>query len=94
MLDAMQAPRVPHTKPRSLAVIWGESLEARRVALGLSRAELARATQMTSQAIWQFETGQRVPLDRTKVELARALGTNPSALFEWPSMEDLLGGAA
>jgi hypothetical protein len=45
---------------------------------------------MTSQAVWQFETGQRVPLDRTKVVLARALGTTPAELFPWPPMEDLV----
>jgi transcriptional regulator with XRE-family HTH domain len=82
--------RTPHTAPRSLADIWGESLTERREQLGLSRAQLARAAEMTSQAVWQFETGQRVPLDRTKVVLARALGTNPGELFPWPPMEDLV----
>jgi transcriptional regulator with XRE-family HTH domain len=82
--------RTPHTAPRSLADIWGESLTVRREELGLSRAQLARLAELTSQAIWQFETGQRLPLDRTKVVLAQALGTTPADLFPWPPMEDLV----
>lgn len=86
--------RRPHTAPVSLAVIWGDSLKARREECKLSRAQLARVAEMTSQSIWLFETGQRIPLDRTKVDLARALGTTPGELFPWPSMDELERGAA
>ncbi len=77
-----------------LGVIWGRNLRARRKALGLTQRQVAEVAGLTQQAVGHFEAGDHVPLDRTKVELARALGTNPSALFEWPPMEDLLGGAA
>jgi transcriptional regulator with XRE-family HTH domain len=85
--------RHPQLK-RNLAIEWGLRLRARREALGLSQTQLARIADMTQQAVWQFETGKRIPLDRTKVALARALGTTPGDLFPWPPMEDLIGGAA
>lgn len=86
----MDTDRRPQLRSIDLAEFWGESLKARRVELGLSQGQLARAADMTQQAIWQFEHGRRVPLDRTKVELARALGTTPGDLFPWPPMEDLV----
>jgi transcriptional regulator with XRE-family HTH domain len=88
------ADRRPRTKGTDLAAIWGSSLCSRRKVLGLSRAQLARCADMTPQAIWMFETGQRIPLDRTKVVLARALGTTPGDLFPWPPMEDLVPAGA
>lgn len=95
--QVVNQPRRPHTAPKSLAVIWGESLKARRLSLGnppLSRAQVAKLAHITTQSVWLFETGQRIPLDRTKVDLARALGTTPEELFPWPAMSDMQDGRA
>lgn len=86
--------RRPQLRPVDLAELWGRCLKSRRVELNLSQNQLARIADMTQQAIWQFEHGKRIPLDRTKVQLARALGTTPGELFPWPDMEDLADGDA
>lgn len=92
--QVVNQPRHPHTAPKSLAVIWGESLERKRTDLGISRAQLAQLANLTGQSVWLFETGKRIPLDRTKVDLARALGTTPDDLFPWPAMGDMQHGSA
>lgn len=90
----MASTRSPEIASRQLAEVWGESMRERRLRLGLSTADVASLVGISSQAIWQFEKGKRIPLDRTKVALARALGTTPAELFPWPPMEDLVGDAA
>lgn len=84
----------PKTGPKTLGEIWGASLRERRESLGspeapLTRADVAHLADLTSQAIWLYETGQRIPRDGIKVRLARALGTTPGELFPWPDMKDL-----
>lgn len=81
--------RQPKTQT-SLGRIWGANLRARRTQLGLTQVQVAQVAGVTQQAIGHFESGQFVPLDRTKVALARALGTTPGELFPWPDMADLV----
>lgn len=72
----------------------------RRRQLGLSQAQLAKLCQaaspegVTQQTISKIENGEMIPLDRLKVDIARALGTSPSKLFAWPAMKDLVGESA
>lgn len=79
---------------RSLGKIWGALLRARRNTLGLTQAQVAQLAGLSQQAVVQFEGGRHIPLDRTKIDLARALGTTPAELFPWPPMTDLIGDAA
>lgn len=75
---------------------WGAAVADRRRQLGLSQAQLAKACGdhgVTQQTISKIENGEIIPLDRLKVDLARALGTKPNVLFAWPAMKDLVGEA-
>lgn len=85
----MDTDRRPRIRSVSLADHWASSLRARREVLNLSQRQVAEASELTQQAINLFELGRRIPADRTKVVLARALGTTPGELFPWPSMEEL-----
>lgn len=78
----------------SLGRIWGERLRDRRTTLGLTQVQVAGLADITQSAVGHFEAGNHIPLDRTKVALAKALGTTPGELFPWPPMEDLVGDAA
>lgn len=60
----------------------------------MSQRALAEAVGLRQQSIARFESGEQIPLDRTKVQLARALRTTPGELFPWPPMEELVGDAA
>lgn len=75
---------------RKLGQIWGERLKARRQALHLTQVQAATLAGITQESFGAFERGNNIPLDRTKVALARALGTTPGELFPWPPMEELL----
>lgn len=62
---------------------------------GLSQTALAGRCGITQQAIAKFEAGQQIPLDRTKVAIARALCVEMDELFDWPAIADLaVDGAA
>jgi transcriptional regulator with XRE-family HTH domain len=78
------------TNIATLGEFWGKRLFDRRVELGLSQHQVAEVADLAQQSIARFESGQQIPLDRTKVELARALGTTPTELFTWPPMEQLV----
>lgn len=69
-------------------------MRERRRQLGLSQAAVAELAGVAQQSVARFEQGTHIPLDRTKVALARALGTTPGELFPWPPMTDLIDGAA
>lgn len=73
-----------------LGIQWGRLLLARRTALGLSQAQVADIAGIAQQSVGRFESGDQIPLDRTKLALARALGTTPGALFPWPELADLI----
>jgi transcriptional regulator with XRE-family HTH domain len=60
----------------------------------ISQAQVAELAQIAQQSVARFEAGEQIPLDRTKVALAKALGTTPDALFPWPPMADLVNGDA
>jgi len=76
---------------------WGKAVGDRRRQLGLSQTQLAKLcgnAGVTQQTISKIENGEMIPLDRLKVDIARALGTSPSKLFTWPAMKDLVGESA
>lgn len=86
----METTRRPRIRSRSLSDHWAETLRDRRKLLNLTQRQVAQAADISQQSINLFEAGRRIPADRTKVALARALGTSPGELFPWPPMEDLL----
>lgn len=78
----------------TLGTIWGQSIRARRERIGLTQVQVAELAGISQPSIAQFEAGKFIPADRSKVALARALGTTPGELFPWPPMEDLVSDAA
>lgn len=86
-MNTHRHPAVRH----SLGTEWGASIRARRELLGLSQKALADNSGLTQQAIAKFESGAQIPLDRTKVAIARALRSEVGDLFPWPSIEDMPG---
>lgn len=62
----------------------GETVYQARLAVGLSRADLAALTGMTADAVKFVEQGGNPPPER-RVALAQALGLEPSALVELAS---------
>jgi DNA-binding XRE family transcriptional regulator len=47
---------------------------------GLSQEELAHASDLTRNYVWDLELGKKSPSLRTILQLARALGIRPSEL--------------
>jgi putative transcriptional regulator len=56
-------------------------LAARRIACGLSQAELASAVGVSRQTVGSIERGASVPSVRLALALAAALGTTVEPLF-------------
>jgi transcriptional regulator with XRE-family HTH domain len=77
------------TLSHSLGRQWGANIKARREMFGLSQTALATRCGITQQAIAKFESGQQIPLDRTKVAIAKALCVEIGELFDWPAIADL-----
>lgn len=59
--------------------LWLKELRERKE---LTNYELAKRCQVTPQAIWLFETGQRTPGLRTALALADELGFDPHRLID------------
>lgn len=71
------APDVPLT-------LWGSRLREARRARGLTQPQLAEMAGVAQQSVSKVERGEACPHDRVKLQLAHALGVNPSSLFPWP----------
>ncbi len=56
-------------------------VRARREALGLTCAQLARSSGVSEVTLWRVETARVEPLLSTQILLAAALQTDPGALF-------------
>ena len=61
------------------------SLKRRRVALGLSQAQLAASTGVSRQALGYIEAGKQVPSTKLALELARSLRCSVDDLFQLAS---------
>lgn len=46
-----------------------------------SRISVANAIGVSKQAIWMYETGQRIPTDDIKIRLANYYGVSVQSLF-------------
>ena len=57
------------------------TLKEAREKKGFSMTELAEQAGITTQAIWNYENGVRVPRDEVKVRLAEILDCGVSELF-------------
>lgn len=89
----MKTPRHPAVR-HSLGTQWGASIRERRELFGLSQTALGERCGVTQQAIAKFEAGTQIPLDRTKVAIAKALRSEVADLFPWPALADLPGEEA
>ena len=59
----------------------GARVAAARAGRGFSQSELARAAQISRQALVQIETGGALPRVDTAVRIAQTLGTDVESLF-------------
>ena len=59
----------------------GKRFRAARESRGLTRAALAQAAQLTADAIYKIETGQRFPQLGTTIQIAAALGKTPEEML-------------
>ncbi len=75
------------SSPKTGDIDLGRKIAARREELGLSRKDLAQATDLSYPYIAQIETGYRLPSTRHQVPIAKALGLSLDELF---STEDSL----
>lgn len=57
-------------------------VEKRRIELGMSQEELARASRVSRQTISDIETGRHIPRLDTALMIASALLTTVDALFQ------------
>lgn len=77
-----------------LAVGWGESLRAARLAYPtgdeheLTQDELAEMAGVAQNTISRIETGVHKPTDSTRIALARALNTTVETLFPYSPFVD------
>ena len=89
-MDTHRRPAVRHSLGRQ----WGATIKERREQFGLSQTALGERCGVTQQAIAKFASGAQIPLDRTKVAIARALCSEVADLFPWPSIQDMPEGTA
>ncbi|MFG6491276.1 helix-turn-helix domain-containing protein [Microbacterium sp. P03] len=76
-----QNPRVVGSSPRTGDLALGKRIAARREELGMSRKDLASATDLSYPYIAQLETGYRLPSAKHQMTLSRVLGMSLDDLF-------------
>lgn len=69
------------TSPKTGDLELGRKIAARRDELGMSRKQLAEATNLSYPYIAQIETGYRLPSAKHQVVLAKVLGMSLDELF-------------
>jgi transcriptional regulator with XRE-family HTH domain len=69
------------TSPKTGDIELGRRIAARRDDLGMSRKELAAATELSYPYVAQIETGYRLPSTRHQVILSKVLGMSLDELF-------------
>jgi transcriptional regulator with XRE-family HTH domain len=69
------------SSPKTGDLDLGRKIAARREDLGMSRKDLAQATDLSYPYIAQIETGYRLPSTRHQVPIAKALGMSLDEVF-------------
>jgi len=69
------------TSPKTGDIELGRRIATRREELGMSRKELAAATELSYPYVAQIETGYRLPSTRHQVILSKVLGMSLDELF-------------
>lgn len=70
------------SSPRTGDLALGRRIAARRDELGMSRKNLAEATDLSYPYVAQIETGYRLPSAKHQVTLSRVLGMSLDDLFD------------
>lgn len=70
-----------NSSPKTGDLELGRKIATRREELGMSRKDLAQATDLSYPYIAQIETGYRLPSTRHQVPVAKALGMSLDELF-------------
>lgn len=63
--------------------VWGDGMRALRGLYGLTQTDLATAAGTTQATISRIENGSHQISDALRIRLARALKTDPHALFPY-----------
>lgn len=84
---ARQKPPEEPSSPKTGDLALGRRIAERREELGMSRKELAAATELSYPYIAQIETGYRSPSMKHQFSIARALGLSLDELFGSPDDE-------
>ena len=71
-----------HIEERSIEAAMGSRLRARRLAIGLSLADLTRRTAIPDSTLWRVENGKERLAPKAVIALARAFDVTPSWFFE------------
>ena len=59
----------------------GKKLKDLRTAKGCTVTEVAKACRISPQAVTQYESGERIPRDDTKIDLANYFQTTVGCIF-------------
>ena len=70
------------TSPKTGDIELGRKIATRREELGMSRKQLAEATNLSYPYIAQIETGYRLPSTKHQVILSKVLGMSLDELFD------------
>ncbi|GAA2535828.1 hypothetical protein GCM10009860_15340 [Microbacterium mitrae] len=81
MSPESQTPPSNSSSPRTGDLALGRRIAARREELGMSRKDLAAATELSYPHIAQIETGYRLPSAKHQLTLSRVLGISLDDLF-------------
>lgn len=72
---------IPDVQPEQLVAIFAANVKARRLALGLTQAQLAERLNAHVPYISAIENGKRTPFLGNVANFAEALQTTPDALL-------------
>lgn len=69
----------------NVAVHWGRAIRVQREQIAkLSQEQLARECEVTQATVSRWENGVQAPSHHHIPKIAKALGTVPSVLFQYP----------
>lgn len=66
-----------------VSLSWGPRLKAARMAAGLSQATVAQECGVHQQQVSKWERGVAAPRDRSRILLAKLLGSRVADLFPY-----------
>lgn len=69
---------------------WGRNVRRRRQQFKFSQRKLSQRSTVSQQAISVFERGEAVLSIDSLIKIANGLGAEPSDLYQWPTLRELV----